>query len=324
MHHESVQVTSTKGVGSAERMSFTAYGRHFDLDVAPNARILRGVSSSSSRTVPLAGTVDGLSGSWVRVTRSASGLRGILFDGQDLYAIEPAAEAAAVTVQPLSASDGDTVVYRLSDALMPVQAMSCEVAKADSTPETPATAADAFQQLSTELHTFQIAEAQTAEATLKQVRIGVVADYEFVTQFGNSTPEDAIVARMNIVDGIFSSQLGVKVALANADAVSVRDRIPSRRSASDLLVEVRDYRAAPQAQQQNGITHLMTGRDLDTTTVGIAYLSGICDDRDGVSLSQSGLEYDAGGAHCSSRDPGTTSALRTTVRRLCEHAARHS
>ncbi len=48
LHHEAVQVTSAKGVGSAERMSFTAYGRHFDLNVAPNERIRRGVSSTAS------------------------------------------------------------------------------------------------------------------------------------------------------------------------------------------------------------------------------------------------------------------------------------
>jgi len=32
------------------------------------------------------------------------------------------------------------------------------------------------------------------------------------------------VARMNIVDGIFTTQLGVKVSLATTDAVPDRDR----------------------------------------------------------------------------------------------------
>ncbi len=108
---------------------------------------------------------------------------------------------------------------------------------------------------------------------MKQVRIGVVADYEFVTQFANSTPEDAIVARMNIVDGIFSSQLGVKVSLGTPTLFRSASDPFTKSKASELLAELADYRFGSQAQQQYGITHLMTGRDLDTTTVGIAYLS---------------------------------------------------
>jgi hypothetical protein len=285
LHHEAVQVTSEKGVGTAERMSFNAYGRHFDLNLTPNERIRRGLPTGVSGTMPLAGSVDGLAGSWVRVTRSASGLRGMLFDGRDLYAIEPAAEASAATVQPLRASDGDTVVYRLSDALMPVESMSCEVAKADGTPETPVTAADAFKQLSTELQTFETAEVNVT----RQVRVGVVADYEFTTQFQNSTPEDAIVARMNIVDGIFSTQLGVKVALGTPTLFRSATDPFTASSAKSLLDEVRTYRFGSDAQRQYGITHLMTGRDLDTTTVGIAYQGTVCQEQFGASLSQSGL-----------------------------------
>ena len=124
-----------------------------------------------------------------------SGLRGIVFDGQDMYAIEPAAEAAAVTVQPLDMTEGDTVVYRLSDALMPAETMRCEVVQPGTPPESASTAADAIEQLTAELQSMQ-----TAEATItKQVRVGIVGDYEFVQQFTTSTPEDAIVARMNIV-----------------------------------------------------------------------------------------------------------------------------
>src|SRR5690606_29636716 len=121
-----------------------------------------------------------------------------------MYAVEPASEVAPVSVEPMNAGSDGTVVYRLSDALMPVQTMRCELAKPDPTPQSPQTAADALQQLTSELHLFQEASA----TALKQVRIGVVGDFEFVNRFvAPSTPEDAIVARMNVVDGIFTSQL---------------------------------------------------------------------------------------------------------------------
>ena len=284
LHHEPVQVKSEKGIGASEHMSFDAYGRRFELTVAPNERIRRGMSAGATQTVPFAGTIDGIAGSWVRVTRSATGLRGMVFDGHDMYAIEPASEVAPVSVQPMSATNGETVVYRLSDAVMPVETMTCEIAIPDATPDSPPTAADALQQLTTELHTFQVAEA----TAMKQVKVGVVGDFEFVNQFTTSTPEDAIVARMNIVDGIFSSQLGVKVSLATPTLFRTASDPFTKSKASDLLVEVRNFRSGSQAQKALGITHLMTGRNLDTSTVGIAYIGGLCSSQFGSSLSQSG------------------------------------
>ena len=266
-------------------MSFEAYGRRFEVSLAPNERIRRGMPANlTGTTMPLQGTVDGLAGSWVRITRSATGLRGMVFDGHEMYAIEPAAEVAPVSVEPMNAASGETVVYRLADALMPVETMKCELAKPDATPESPATAADALQQLSSELHTFQI---QAAAATqLQQVRVGVVGDFEFVSQFTTSTPEDAIVARMNIVDGIFTTQLGVKVSLATPQLFRTASDPFTKTAASDLLTELKTFRVGSPAQQALGITHLMTGRNLDGSTVGIAYISGLCSAQFGASLSQ--------------------------------------
>src|SRR5262249_22475574 len=152
------------------------------------------------------------------------------------------------------------VVYRLADALMPTETMTCELAKPDSTPDSPPTAADAFQQLSTEMQTFKIEAAATQ---LKQVRVGVVGDFEFVSQFTSTTPEDAIVARMNIVDGIFTTQLGVKVSLATPTLFRTASDPFTKTAASDLLTELKTFRSGSPAQQALGITHLMTGRNLD-------------------------------------------------------------
>jgi hypothetical protein len=287
LHHESVSVTRQMRVGANERMSFDAYGRRFELNLAPNERIRRGMPDDMTRTVPLQGTVEGIPNSWARVTRSASGLRGMVFDGEQYYAIEPAAEVAPVAVQPLSATAGGTVVYRLSDALMPVETMRCELASMSSPATSTQTAADALQNLSSELHEFQAAAAAQA---LRQVRIGVVGDFEFVSQFIAIQPEDAIVARMNIVDGIFTEQLGVKVSLAPSTLFRTPTDPFTKSNASELLDELRTYRRGSATQRSFGITHLMTGRNLETQTVGIAYISGVCNAEFGTSLSQSGLD----------------------------------
>jgi hypothetical protein len=278
LHHEAIQLNTRADVGATERVTFDAYGRRFEMSVTPNERIRRGIAAVNTRTVPYQGSIDGVPGSWVRITRSASGWRGMIFDGHELYAIETAQDLTGSTVEPLAASGTAPVVYRLADALLPLDAMSCEIVQ----PDTPATAAAAFASISHEL------QAQAAQLSLmKQVRVGVVGDYEFTTQFApGTTPEDAIVARMNIVDGIFTTQLGVKVSLAPPTLFRSPSDPFTKSKASDLLTELRTYRRGSPAQMALGLTHLMTGRDMDGDTVGIAYIGSVCQSSNGASLSE--------------------------------------
>ena len=282
LHHQAVQIQNRADVGAQEHVTFDAYGRRFELSLSPNERIRRALSGHT-QTMPLQGTVDGIRNSWVRLTRGAGGWRGMIFDGQSLYAIEPASDIAGATVEPLTVSGSAPVVYRLDDALLPNDQMSCEIVTA---PGTPSTAAEAFSHLSHELQ----AQAATGELTaMKQVRVGVVGDFEFANLFaaGTTTAEDAIVARMNIVDGIFSSQLGVKVSLAPATIFrNANDPFSSQTVPGNLLAELRTYRGGSAAQLSLGVTHLMTGRDLDGDTVGIAYIGSVCDGANAASLSE--------------------------------------
>lgn len=279
LHHEAVQIATRADVGQAEHMTFDAYGRRFSLALKPNERIRRALPASRS-TLPMLGAVEGIEGSWVRITRSPSGWRGMIFDGEDYYAVEPAEDVAGVTVQPLTVTGASPVVYRLRDALLPLGAMSCEIANPAST---PGTAAAAMEQISAELQV----EAAALTAT-KQVRVGVVGDYQFVQMFssGSTTPEDAIVARMNIVDGIFTSQLGLKLSLAPSTLFRTSVQPFSSTNAETRLGQVRDYRWSSPAQLELGLTHLMTGVDLDGETVGIAYLNSVCDGAYAAGLSQ--------------------------------------
>ncbi|HVY82677.1 MAG TPA: zinc-dependent metalloprotease family protein, partial [Steroidobacteraceae bacterium] len=134
------------------------------------------------------------------------------------------------------------------------------------------------------------AQAATAELTAsKQVRVGVVGDFEFANLFASGstgTAEDAVVARMNIVDGIFTSQLGVKVSLASTQILRDANEPFTKTVPADLLSELRSYRAGSPAQLALGLTHLMTGRDLSGDTVGIAYIGSVCDGANAASLSE--------------------------------------
>ena len=279
LYHERLDLAARVDPSGQQHVSFDAYGRHFDVDLQANERIARAIPADRSDIEPYLGTVAGQAGSWVRLTRTREGWRGVVNDGQDLYAIEPASDVRAAAVQPLP--DGGVtstpVIYRLADAIMPDGAAYCGTGDNGST-----AALESFTQLAKDL-----SMKSTAEIPSRQLVVGVVADHTFTDSVG-SDPLGAIIARMDIVDGIWSAQVGIKIALAPTTILSdSNDRFSATTDATELLSEVAAYRAKLPAHAQIGLTHLMTGRKMDGNVIGIAYLGAVCDGADSVSLSQS-------------------------------------
>ena len=95
LYHEKLEITPSVDAKGQQHVSFDAYGRHFDVNLELNENIRRGVSSGRSDIKPYRGTVTGQSGSWVRLTQTRDGWRGVISDGHELYAIEPENELRA-------------------------------------------------------------------------------------------------------------------------------------------------------------------------------------------------------------------------------------
>jgi hypothetical protein len=295
LYHEAVKIESHATSARQQRMHLEAYGKDFNILLEPNDGIRRAVPAARPDIQPLKGSVEGQAGSWARLTRSRTGWRGMVFDGRELYAIEPAANVADAVVQPLTTSSPtDPVMYRLADTLMTVGPAFCQTVAADDTvsSESPAaqpsnsgaepgrTSAKAmFNAIARDL------SSPTAEFPSERLMTGVVADYEFVQEYF-SDPEGEILARMDIVDGIFSTQVGVKISLAPITLIQTPDEPFTKTGASDLLSQLRQYRSQSSTQMSLGVTHLMTGRNLDGNTVGIAYMGSVCRGDTAASLSE--------------------------------------
>jgi hypothetical protein len=275
-------------------MTFDAYGRRFNFALQPNEAVRRAIPAGRSDIEPLSGQLEGQPGSWVRMTHTRTGWHGMISDGQELYAIEPAAEVAGAVVQPLVGASGSAaVMYRLKDALLPVGPAFCQILNADGTPyvggDGVASSGDATTQGRVTAKMLFNSIARDA-ATLPagpdlELTVGVVADYEFYQHFSDD-PEGTIISRMDIVDGIWSSQVGVKISLAPLTVLRAATEPFTKTVPADLLAQVRQYRSSNSAQMQTGVTHLMTGRDLDGDTVGISYMGSVCDSRYADSLSE--------------------------------------
>lgn len=276
LYQEPLRLLSATTARSGEqRLVFDALGRRFELVLTPNARMQR-------RRVRvdydlLRGRVDGRPGSWVRLTRRGDQLAGMLFDGDEYYAIEPWEDIAA---QSITGGDNDgatNAVYRMRDVLLPVGAASCGPAL----PVAEEIRGDvAFAQLGEELGNLPMLEAQGAN---RRIELRAVADYEFFLTWG-STSEAEILSRMNIVDGIFSSQLALEVDVTAVEVFQTPADPFTTDVASDLLDEVVDYRVSRATGE--GLTHLFTWRDLQGTTRGIAYLGSACMTTFAAALSQ--------------------------------------
>ncbi len=289
LYHEAIRPESQRISGHTRALSFEAYGRHFSVHLQPNAAVSRAVPAGRADIEPLSGQLEGLPGSWVRLTHTRTGWHGLVSDGQELYAIEPAADVAGALVQPLRPGPGTAVMYRLKDALVPAGPGFCEVLNADGTayvggdsvppPDSQGrvTAKAVFDSI--------VRDAGASTGPHLQMSLGVVADYQFYQNF-SSDPEGEIVSRINVVDGIWSSQVGIKIALGPLTVLKTADEPFTVTDPTALLGQVRQYRGSHSEQMATGVTHLITGRDLDGDIVGISYMNSVCNGDTADSLSE--------------------------------------
>jgi uncharacterized repeat protein (TIGR01451 family) len=202
--------------------------------------------------------------------------RGVIWDGSEMIAIEAPGDSAVPTTVP--------VAYRLADTYVMPGTMTCGTDHSSSSARS-GSAAGMYGKLVDELET----AAMQGPGASVQLDIGAIGDFELFERFGSDEgdTEAAILTRLNTVDGIYSEQLGVQIfvdelAVFTADGDPFTDTTVS----GDLLDELGIYRRDTDTQRAQGLTHLYTGRELDDTTVGIAYLDALCSQRFGAGLSE--------------------------------------
>lgn len=287
-HAEPLRITldgtragSQKLTSGSSELKITAYGRQFDLQLQSNAEILGRLPTAqrarlNARHSLYRGQIAGIAGSWTRITRVGDEYFGAIWDGTDLYALAPA-RAVTPYLRSTSSTAGNTFIYRLADSDSGIENASCVVMQHDG--EANKMQLGQFQALTKELR------ALSTKLNLHgQLEIDLVGDVQF--QNANaSDPEGAMLARLNIVDGIFSSQLGIQLTARTFNLVDFLDERFNTNEPGKLLGNLGMYRSLGGANN-GGITHLLTGKDLQGDIIGMAYRNVLCDARFGVSLSE--------------------------------------
>jgi uncharacterized repeat protein (TIGR01451 family) len=283
-HFEALQRLSFESPGaSADRkfagagptdMKFDALGRSFELELAPNSRLLTAVGGSTAGgAMPYRGRLAGKPDSWVRITIIDGTPTGLIWDGSELLAVERPGNNLAAS--------GTPIVYRLADAVIAAGAMTCGGGKPITTGNV------AYEALVSELN---VTKEQAAGAVL-EIDMGAIGDFEFFSRHGAGS-RDQIIARLNNVDGIFSRELGIQINVPVVEVFSdVNDPFTSEVNAGLLLDEVALYRRNNTSQNANGLTHLWTGKNVESdsgspSTVGIAFNGVLCSRQFGAALSE--------------------------------------
>jgi hypothetical protein len=265
---------------------FDAYGRRFSLTLTDNDRVLQKLSvqrkSELARYRMLRGSLDGAPGSWVRLTEFSGFVEGAIWDGHDLYTVTRYESIAPFVTTPIDAAPGQTVVYRLSDSRDVLPRGFCALSGDTAAGDTQSKASNGLDQYRAVMQ--EIQGGMVTPSLTRQIEISLIADSAFQAAEAVD-PTGAMLARLNIVEGIFSEQVGLLVLATDVRLVPAgNDPFTSTKGAT-LLEQLGTYRAATPEVRARGLAHLMTGKDLDGTTAGIAYVGTVCDVERGASLS---------------------------------------
>ena len=276
-------------------MSFSAFGQTFNLLMKKNDALMKNYSARLVDVELYAGTIEGIDGSWARITKVNNQFSGAIYDGYELYMLDNGnmvSDAVDPSLKEVM-QETETVLYRASDM---TSTLTCgdhgEHGEEghDENAHSPFSykkfVAGLRQQreaaVATQSTNSSAATATTAAATAtQQVNLSIVADTQYVATSPNGA-QAQVLSQMNIVDGIFSEQVGVQFGITDIEALTDNGPLTST-DPSDLLGQYRSFIG----NNNPGLSHLFTGREIDGNVIGIAFLSGICT-TNGVGLTQAG------------------------------------
>ncbi len=110
--------------------------------------------------------------------------------------------------------------------------------------------------------------------------IATEADHEYVTAFGDSSSaNNEILNILNQVEGVYDSEVGIsfEVVYQNTWASSSDPYVST--AASTMLSEFRSHWNANFASLPYDVAHMWTGKNLDGSTIGIAWVDVVCSSR---------------------------------------------
>ncbi|MCP5215645.1 MAG: hypothetical protein H6995_11625 [Pseudomonadales bacterium] len=275
----SEQVQGSQGL----ELAIFAYGVPFRLVLQKNEKLLNQFQNPEKiKNVELySGELANVPGSWARISKVRGKYNGAFFDGSELFLIDSVESVQDKLVYTETRGDlksrtikTDRVIYKSSSV---ESNGTCGMHVSGAT-----NMASGYQALVEELET-AVPNAVAASSATLEINVVIVTDTEYASSVAGNVTEE-VMSQMNIVDGIFSEQIGVHINITNIMQLSSNGSLTS----TDPLNLLSNFQAYVNSQVGNpGLAHLFTGKNLSGNTVGIAYLNRLCHSY-GVGLTQAG------------------------------------
>ena len=214
--------------------------------------------------------------SWVRLSRVSGQWSGAVWDGYELYLID---DAAALRSSGFSGIpfDAETVIFRQREARWPA-ARDLVV-----DPRTDFRIPPGQLDLANWSLPDTVPEKGTTPGSSRELSMTIVADTEFIA-INSANPAAAVMARINVVDGVYASQTGVAIRVAHLELLTDNGPLTTTDS-GDLLRDFRSYMNSSDLPQP-GLTHLFSGKNFDSNIVGVAYLGVLCSQSYGYGINE--------------------------------------
>jgi len=246
------------------------YDNTFEFELEANTRLLADSFSVDDNVAIYRGKLLGAKNSWARFTRINGQMEGAYFDGEELFLVKNYSELSHSLQN--NALNQQESLYVETDAKSSIIinvkdiensgtcALHDDIALNSGLDETQ----NAFDY---DVYVGDLREMMDAQAS-KQIEINLYADLEFSGSSNDSIAE--MISIVNVADGLFGEQIGVQLVVSQASNLSSNGTLTSTNPST--LVNALRLAGLPNP----GVSHLFTNKNLDGSTVGIAYIGSLC------------------------------------------------
>jgi hypothetical protein len=292
-----------KGARDAGRVTLRTSRGTFELEVEPfdiraeNYRAVAAAAGGEMRELPRTasrawrGTVRGATGTHVRLVLDEQKFEGIVVTPDETFYVEPARDLS-------SAAGAQEFVFYAGSDVKPQDGAECGTTPAQMVSAESVRAGRDASALKASSAASSGVTPEAAFSPEPEARIATEADFEYFQADGsdvNATNRD-LLDIFTQVDAIYEQQLGIRIRVAFQRVWTANSDPYTLTAAGPALDQFRtSYNAsfAPNAPPARDLTHMFTGKDFDGNTIGIAYLSAICDRPDlAYGISQSKFRSD--------------------------------
>lgn len=234
---------------------------HYRAEVSLGDGLVQPIERAPARTYK--GSVRGIDRAEARLTIDEDTFEGVIITPSELYFVEPARRYSRVATRK------DFLVYKAADVLTTFG--ECGLTLADKV-------GSEADRLKSEVSVSAAQGINPEEVFMppRSVDLATEADFEYFTFFGNNatTANNEIMSIMNQVDGIYNTQFGLRFTIVFQNVWGVMGDPYTASGASALLNEFTDHWNSNRGAVIRDLAHLWTGRDLDGTTIGVAWRPG--------------------------------------------------